>query len=221
MEASVLIAFWSVKGGVGTTVTATGLALSLARRPGPGILLVDMAGDVSCCLGLAEPLGAGLADWLAAAAGAPPDALARLPVPVTAGLTLLPRGAGPLLPDRGALLVQLLAAMPQTVVADCGQLVGPGVVQRVAAQADRSLLVSRLCILGLRQAAHAPVRPSGVILLREPGRVLSIDDVEQAVGAPVVATVAVDPSVARLVDAGLLAGRLPRSFAGALDEMAA
>ncbi len=216
-----LIACWSVKGGVGTTVTATGFALALAHRAGSGCLLVDMAGDASCCLGLAEPSGAGLADWLRASSSAPPDALVRLQVPVAPGLALLPRGTGPLLSDRGALLVQLLGALPQTVVVDCGLLAGPGVVQRVAAQADRSLLVSRLCVLGLRQAAHALVRPSGVVVLREPGRALSIEDVEQAVGAPVVATVAVDPSVARLVDAGLLAGRLPRSFAGLLEAMAA
>lgn len=215
-----LIACWSVKGGVGTTVTAAGMAVAIARCPGQSCLLVDLAGDAPWCLGVAEPAGAGLAEWLAAGCATPPDALARLEVSVAPGLALLPRGSGPLLPDRGALLVQMLASIPQTVVVDCGQLVSPGVAQRVAAEADRSLLVSRLCSLGLRYAARSPVRPSGVILIREPGRILSVEDVEQAVGAPVVATVAVDPGVARLVDVGLLAGRIPRSFTGVLRSVA-
>ena len=44
------------------------------------------------------------------------------------------------------------------------------------------------------------------------GRVLSSVDVARAAQAPVVATVEIDPSVARLVDSGLLTGRLPRSL---------
>jgi hypothetical protein len=35
-------------------------------------------------------------------------------------------------------------------------------------------------------------------------------DVESALDAPVVATLALDPAVARAVDAGLLAARIPR-----------
>jgi hypothetical protein len=42
--------------------------------------------------------------------------------------------------------------------------------------------------------------------------VLSSDDVSTTIGAPVVAEVQLDPAVARQVDAGLLAGRLPRSL---------
>ena len=58
-----------------------------------------------------------------------------------------------------------------------------------------------------------PLRPSEVVLLSEPGRALTRADVEDCVGAPVVAEVAVDPQVARAVDAGLLATRLPRALA--------
>jgi hypothetical protein len=44
--------------------------------------------------------------------------------------------------------------------------------------------------------------------------------VEDCVGAPVVAEVSVDPQVARAVDAGLLATRLPRGLARELDRAA-
>ncbi len=217
-----LIACWSVKGGVGTTVSSIGVALAAAARPSVGaVLLVDLAGDLPLCLGLAEPAGPGLAAWLEAGPDAPPDALARLQVPVWPGLAVLPRGEGPLSCARSGVLVQLLSRPGRTVVVDCGQLTQPGLAQEVAAAADRSLLVSRLCMLGLRRAIQAPVRPSGVIVVREPGRSLDLGDVEATVGAPVVAEVALDPSVARLVDVGLLRGRLPRSFAGALGAVAA
>jgi hypothetical protein len=55
-------------------------------------------------------------------------------------------------------------------------------------------------------------QPTGVIVIHEPGRVLSAEDVATAVGAPVVAEINLDPAVARAVDAGLLASRLPPSL---------
>jgi hypothetical protein len=56
-------------------------------------------------------------------------------------------------------------------------------------------------------------RPTGIVLVTEPGRALGARDVERAIGAPVVAEVPYDPAVARAVDAGLLATRLPGSIA--------
>jgi hypothetical protein len=77
----------------------------------------------------------------------------------------------------------------------------------------QSLLVIRPCFLALRRATQASCRPSGVILVREPGRALRTRDVEHALGVGVVAEVDVDPAVARAVDAGLLQARLPRPLA--------
>jgi hypothetical protein len=105
------------------------------------------------------------------------------------------------------------------VIADCGA--NPeGTAQLVAAGATRSVLVTRPCYLALRRALAAPIRPSEVVLLTEPGRSLTRRDVEDALGAPVVAEVAVDPQVARAVDAGLLATRLPRGLAKELARAA-
>ena len=55
---------------------------------------------------------------------------------------------------------------------------------------------------------HSPspaidVRPTGVVLIDEPGRALTSRDVEHALGVPVVAEARLDPAVARAVDAGL------------------
>jgi hypothetical protein len=90
----------------------------------------------------------------------------------------------------------------------------------VAAGATRSVLVTRACFLSLRRALAAPVQPSQVILLREPGRALNAADIEDVVGAPVIAEVPLDPAVARAVDAGLLASRLPRTLERGLDRAA-
>ena len=59
-----------------------------------------------------------------------------------------------------------------------------------------------------------------MILVSEPGRALGAGDVEDVLGVPVRAEVAVEPSVARAVDAGLLTTRLPRSLERALRRAA-
>ncbi len=214
-----LVACWSAKGGSGTTVVAAALALSFARAPG-GAVLADLAGDAPCVLGLPEPDGPGLADWLRAGDAVPADALKRIESEAAPGLALLPRGTGAVeASTRADVLASLLLGDARTVVADCG--VGPaGAAHSVAAAASVSLLVVRPCYVALRRALAAPLRPSGVILVSEPGRALGAGDVEDVLGVPVRAEVAVEPSVARAVDAGLLSSRLPRSLERALRRAA-
>ena len=215
-----LIACWSPKGGSGTTVVATALAVLLAR--GPGALLADLDGDVPAVLGVPEPPKPGLADWLAAGPDVPDDALAHLEAPVRPGLGLLPwGGTRPAVDDHGdggARLATALAAGPRPVVADCGAAaVGAGLA--LASAATLSLLVTRPCYLALRRALVAPLRPSGVVLVAEPGRSLERRQVEEVLGAPVRAVVPFDPAVARAVDAGLLRRRLPPPLARAMGVL--
>jgi hypothetical protein len=218
----VLIACWSPKGGSGTTVFAAGLALALATRFGlrDDVVLADLAGDLPAALGLPEPEGPGLHDWLAAGAEVPEGALARLERPIGARLRLLPLGTptgdgG----DRNDALADRLAADGRPVVADCGAAAcGPGLA--LAAGATVSLIVLRPCYLGLRRALAAPIRPSGAVLVVEPQRSLGGRDVEDVLGVPVVAQVPLDPAVARAVDAGLLANRLPRPLGAAVRRLA-
>ena len=211
-----LVACWSPKGGVGTTVVATALALVLAAdRAGGEVLLADLGGDVPAALGLPDTDAAGISDWLAAAPDVPPDALARIEETAAPGVALLRCGAGALRAGGGHLLASVLTADPRRVVVDCGRLRGPDdeVATAVAAAADRSLLVLRPCYLAVHRAAVAsPLRASGVVLVEEPGRSLGAVDVEGALGVPVVARVRCTEQVARTVDAGLLRGRLPRSL---------
>lgn len=206
-----LVSCWSAKGGVGTTVVAAALALVSSRSSRAGALLVDLAGDLPAVLGMPDPTGPGLSDWFAAGADVPVDALARLEVPAGRGLHLVPLGAGvtdTAAAGRAGALAGLLGADARTVIVDCGAgPSGPGLT--LAAEATHSLLVTRPCFLALRRALAAPLRPSGVVLVDEPGRALTRTDIEEVLGVPVRARIPFDKTVARAVDAGLLAARLP------------
>jgi MinD-like ATPase involved in chromosome partitioning or flagellar assembly len=218
-----VIACWSVKGGSGTTVVAAALALRLARSS-PSVVLADLAGDAPAVLGQPEAAGQGLLDWLAAGPDVAADALDRLALDVAPGLALLPagarRGQRSGTAGDGERLVGALAAMrPHRVaVVDCGSIADDAALG-VAAAATRSLLVIRPCFLALRRAVAAPLRPSAVVLVVEPDRTLGAADVEDVLGVPVFA-VPCDPVVARAVDAGLLASRLPRTLDRALRDAA-
>jgi cellulose biosynthesis protein BcsQ len=216
----VLIACWSAKGGSGTTVVSVALAAVLARSSPSGALLADLAGDVPAVLGVADPSGPGLAEWLASGEGVPADALTRLEVEGPGALRVLPAGeAATEEPGRAEVLAAALAADPRPVVVDCGSNLR-GAALAVAAAASTSLLVLRPCYLSLRRALQSPVRPSGLVVVSEPGRALGRRDVEEVLGVPVRAFVGVDPAIARAVDAGLLPTRLPRGLERALRHAA-
>jgi Flp pilus assembly CpaE family ATPase len=218
-----VLACWSVKGGSGTTVVASALALRLARAT-PPVVLADLAGDVPAVLGRPDPSGPGLADWLAAAPAVAPDALSRLTVDAGHGLGLLPWRGGDdaaaldIATGAGGRLVDALRAAGHNAVVDCGSAMSPLTAEVIEA-ATRSLLVVRPCYLALRRAIGAP-RPSAVVLVAERERTLSAADVEDVLGVPVVATVDWDPTIARAVDAGLLATRVPRPLERALRQAA-
>lgn len=205
-----LIACWSVKGGSGTTVVAASLAVLLARSTESPVRLVDLGGDAPSALGLPEPDGPGVLDYMAAGPGVPLDAFDRLSTEVTNHLSLLHAGqAGVGSAADGERLAAALSSCEGTSVVDCGPPGGPA-GEAVAAMANLSLLVIRPCYLALRRAARASLRPSGVVLVEEPGRSIGEREVADVLGVPVRARVPFDPAVARVVDAGLLASRVPR-----------
>jgi MinD-like ATPase involved in chromosome partitioning or flagellar assembly len=216
-----LVACWSAKGGSGTTVVAVALASLLARTAGEAVL-ADLDGDVPAVLGIPEPRGPGLADWMTAGDAVPADALARIEVAGPAGLRVLPAGdasGADVPPGRGDVLAALLGADPRPVVADCGATpAGPRLA--LAAAASTSLLVLRPCYLALRRAQSFPLRPSGVVLVDEIGRSLTADDIESVLGVPVRAVVNVEKEIARAVDSGSFANRIPRRLERALRHAA-
>lgn len=229
-----LLTLWSVKGGSGTSTVAAGLATALSRDRRPsqaGALLVDLCGDQPAVLGLAAPGGPGVLDWLATDGG-DAAALHRLEAAMAAGTALLPAGTRDTVdtwPDQRAHdLASALQSDGRPVVVDAGVPSGGASRRLVDALvgAGSSLLVVRPCYLALRravalQAGADPVRTDGVVLVAEPGRALDTADVERALDLPVRAVVEADPAVARAVDAGLLASRLPRAFARSVAGLAA
>ena len=219
-----LVSLWSAKAGVGVSVTAALLALRTSSRESNGVVLVDIDGEQPLVLG--SPLGSldGLSDWLGDRARSPSGLLERVE-DLGSGLSLLGRGRGPW-PALDAVdhAITVLGDHPSPVIVDAGCVLGDGpsaeVGRRFAAASTRSILVTRACYLALARSRDLPVVPSGLVLLREPDRALAAVDVEAAVGAPILASIDVDPAIARAVDAGLLAGRRPRGLDRALDAVA-
>ena len=214
-----LLALWSPKGGSGTSVLAAASALVLARRA-DGARLADLDGDLPAILGLAADPPTGLADWLAAGTDAPTDALARLAVPAAPGVALLPRGvtdralAAVPAAEAGAALAVALRDGPVPTVIDAGRASTPA-ARAVVEVADVSVAVVRGCYLALRRGVHSPLlaRTTGVILVEEPSRSLGALEVADVLDRPVLARVPLRPVIARAVDAGVLASRLPDALA--------
>ena len=213
-----MIVCWSVKGGSGTTVVESTLALMRAAESQRGALLVDLAGDVPAVLGLAEPSGPGISDWFAHCDLGSRMTLQSIAIQATANLQIIARGSKQLDVDEN--FIDLCAALktfdlPIIVDAGCG-LPSPDLL----AHASSSLLVTRPCYLSLRRAAQLSVSPTGIVLINEAGRALGKHDVEAVIGAPVVAEIDFDSAIARAVDAGLLASRIPTIMSKQLAAVA-
>lgn len=210
---------WAAKGGSGTTVIATALALCSARPS----LLVDLDGEIPETLGLPAPERPGIADWLAS--DAPDEHLNDLLIDIGDNVWVLPwRGrfetvqSVRLEPPEDPANIQrwqefgrwLAAWTPVrggSVTIDAGTGEPNSVLFN---EADRTLLVTRRCYLSLRRASKSDLRPSGIVLIDERGRALNKRDIEHSLSAPVEATVSIDPAIARAVDSGLLTTRLPK-----------
>jgi hypothetical protein len=221
-----VVSCWSAKGGSGTTVVAVAMAALLGRRSEDGSLLVDLDGDCPTVLGVPESDGPGVTDWLGASASVPDAAVARLERSVAPSIRLVHRGRrAPCCAERAERLMDLLAADPRPVVIDVGRVVDGGseadeVRRMVAISAKVSLLVTRACYLSLRRSLALSWRPTGVVLVEEDSRALGRADVEDVLGVPVVASIAIDPVIARAVDSGLLASRLPPGLSRSLADVA-
>jgi hypothetical protein len=221
----VVVTCWSAKGGSGTTTVAVALACLLAAEGGH-VTLVDLCGDAAAALGRPEPAGPGVTDLLASSADALAPAIQLAADVDEHGVGLVGRGSRAWAVGDADRLAEALGRLVGTVVVDAGTVtasvaeptLGPGLA--LAASATQSLLVLRSCYLGLRRALALPLRPSGVVLVREPGRALGARDVEAVLGVGVTAEVPWDPAVARAMDAGLLATRLPSVLVRALRRAA-
>ena len=216
-----MIVCWSVKGGSGTTVVAAALALVLAQHHEAGARLIDMSGDTPSALGMSEPASEGISEWLSATDHPGAEALNNLMLPVTAHLGVIPRGRNIIVPslvnpDRLRDLALAITESDLPTIVDAGS--GASTIP-IIEYATRSLLIIRPCYLALRRASLLTTPPHGVIVITEPGRALGVHDIESVVGAPVLAEIPFDPAIARAVDAGLLAGRVPTLLAKHLADV--
>lgn len=219
-----LCALWSPKGGSGTTTVVAACALAAARVG--GARLADLSGDQAAMLGLASDPPTGLLDWLAAGPDAPTEALERLAVDVAPGLTLLPNGSASQAPGgsvpavAGAALGVALRDGPVPTFVDLGAAVDPATYAMLEV-ADVALMVVRGCYLTLRRAVAAPglAATHGIVLVDEPGRSLGAREVADVLGRPVLARVPVRAAVARAIDAGVIAQRLPDALARPAREV--
>lgn len=180
-----ILHFYTAKAGQGAT-TAT----ALAALNGHGERLVIDASrehDMPRAFGVNEPL-----EWSATPGW-------RIEVGPQLGLI------------RNCAAVETLMFMydADTAYVDHGQLDRPISDTGWHDSRHRWLLVTTADYLAL--ARHRGQRPpDGIVLIWEAGRALGTDDVEGAIGAPIVATINRDLSIARCLDAGLLATRTPK-----------
>jgi hypothetical protein len=209
-----LLTIWSPKGGSGASVFAAACSLVLAR--GPGARLVDLGGDQPAIFGLGAEPRTGVSDWLDAGAGAPTDALDRLAIEAAPGVALIPRGdeATTLAPrpaaEAGAALAVALRDGAVPTLVDAGSADAPA-VRALLEVSDVTIVVVRGCYLTLRRSVRHPAlaRTSGLVVVEEPGRAIGAKEIADVLGRPVIARVPARDAVARAVDAGVLAHRLP------------
>jgi hypothetical protein len=209
---------YSPKGGQGCTTITASFGLLAPNR------LIDIGDDLSDMLGVPKPLGPGICDLLAGEQTLTLDAIENLghlnhDTTRFGGVETVLRSprnvmfisAGSTHPDevpthRWTELSTLLADSPESWFIDAGTV-------RAANDIDgHRIMVVRNCYLALRRAVAHPIRPDSVILVTEPGRALTVKDVEAVLPAPVTVQIAIDPSIARTIDAGVLSSRLPKAL---------
>ncbi|MBI4933474.1 MAG: hypothetical protein HY828_06320 [Actinobacteria bacterium] len=193
----------SPKGGQGCTTIAAVLAVLAARSSQPTLLL-DTRGDAAAILGVSDPAPASTVADAIANAVAPCDRLRVVSV------------AGDWIDTDAISAISELFAAGYRVIVDTGT--DHDVLHRFDPLSPQRLLVTRPCYVALRRAIGVPFVPDHVVLIAEHQRSLTEREVSLALTLPVT-SVPYDPAIARAIDAGLLAARLPRCLANAIAQL--
>ncbi len=210
-EAQVVLVFWSVKGGSGTTVV-TAIAALLSANAGVETIVTGVDDDLAVMLSLQPTEGPGLRQWLQSSESVSPQALQKLLVSAGPNLDLLP--AGDDWNSRAKGRDGLRHAFDEKLIVDAGIVDQNSSTTSLINEATHSLVVMKPCFLAVKRAASSKVRRDGIVLVEEPGRVIDRRDIEDVLGVPIVATLAWDSSIARSVDAGRLATKIPHAARG-------
>lgn len=198
------IIFTSPKGGNGTTVTAASYALLSAHR-GQRTVIIDLCGDIPATLGMAEPTGPGINDWLSESYSSHNQSLFSLGHELSENVLVVHRGSQFIVGEpRWAALAECISHSAFTVVVDAGVAVVPPVLAQVV---DTVATVVKPCYLTLRRAI-ALSKPMTAYVIKEDGRALTVNDVKHVLGATDITVVPYSPAIARAVDAGLLPSRV-------------
>jgi hypothetical protein len=200
----------SSKGGNCTTVTAAAFAMHQASN-GIRTILVDLCGDQPAVLGLAEPQGPGINDWLAEDSNATLNDLLSLGTVINNNVLLLHRGSRFVTGEpRWSDFAELMSSDNGYVVIDAGTDYLPDDLRLAV---HHITLVIRPCYIALRRAAHQ-TRPTDVFAINEPERALTVKDIGHVLGVPIHAEVPHSPVISRAVDAGVFPTRAQQLFAG-------
>jgi hypothetical protein len=176
---------------------------------GTNTLLIDLCGDVPAAIGMAEPQGPGINDWLDEDNSGDPQQLVLLGTPVIPGLVVVHRGARFVNGEpRWESLANAISELPHDVIIDAGTTFVPDAL--TTAMTDVSMVV-KPCYLSLRRASRLP-RPSNVYVVKEENRALTVKDVGNVLGVPIAAEIPYEAAISRAVDAGLLPARVEQLF---------
>lgn len=196
-----MIACWSVKGGSGASVVAALLAVAVANAR--STVLIDADGDQPAIFGVAAP-STGFREWWMSDVDS--AALLRLATVISPTLRLVPAGG---MAADGERIFAGISGM--TTIVDAGTIRHDDFRTQIVEESSKSLLVIRPCYLAAQRASLSSLRIDGLVVIEEQGRSLRARDLADVVGAPVVATLPWDLSLARVIDAGRLGNRVPRS----------
>jgi hypothetical protein len=206
------IIFTSPKGGNGTTVTAAAHALLSAHR-NVRTVLIDLCGDIPAVLGMPEPSGPGVNEWLSESTSTTSSGLMACGVEAEPNLFVIPRGSRFIEGEpRWSELSTFVADSPHNVVIDAGVTALPDALRKSGAMIAT---VVRPCYLTLRRGVMLP-RPINAYIVAEDGRALTVNDVVHVLGADHHTVVPFTSAIARAVDAGLLPSRVDQLFGNSL-----
>lgn len=194
------ISFIGTRGGVGTTTTAAAFALKLATTPDARVLFVDATetGDGAAVFGLGSR-----PDYDEIAAAAPDLDLLAI--------------------TRGGVIEAVHNAGQRdytAVVVDGGSLPAPA---PNTVNADRFYLVADGAYTGLRRAIGSDLTHcAGIVMIEHPGRAIGAREVADVLhGLPIATRIPARDAIARAVDAGVLAHRLPDVLGRAVGYLTA
>lgn len=180
------VAFTQVKGGQGTSTVAVTTALIARTGQRHVTLVVEDIADAKALLGLATGGD-------------------HLRLSVDPGFTLITYKAFAWDDERRDDTYEQFIVLdnPPMSVIDSHPNVGCHV----------TYLVIRSCYLALSRAnRELRAREDGFVFITEPDRAITASDAEYVLGTRCVCELTTDPSVARAIDAGLLASRVPKGL---------